>query len=117
MKFANELKRLRLLHNMTQAELAEALGVKRSTIGMYENSNREPDFEMIEKIADYFNVCIASLMEDAPAADPAPLPSDEQQLLAGYRKLDDVDKQNALNMLDAFLKNDKYKEESAAASA
>jgi len=64
MKFASELRRLRLKFGMTQGDLAIALKISRSAISMYENGDREPDFETIEKIADYFNVSIANLMDD-----------------------------------------------------
>ena len=56
MKFCDILKKLREGKNMNQTELAIALGVSRSTIGMYETGKREPDFETLEVIADYFNV-------------------------------------------------------------
>ena len=41
---------------MSQAELADKLGVSKSTVGMYELGKREPDFETLEAIADLFNV-------------------------------------------------------------
>ena len=116
MKFASELRRLRLLHNMTQAQLAEALDVKRSTIGMYENAKREPDFEMLEKIADFFNVRVASLTDDN-SCDPLPLPPDEKQLLGGYRRLDQADKSQVCDMVHFLLSKDKYKQENSSASA
>lgn len=40
----------------SQAELADKLGVSKSTVGMYELGKREPDFETLEAIADLFNV-------------------------------------------------------------
>ena len=46
----------RLSRNMTQAELAEEVGVKPSTIGMWENGLREPSLDTIEDLADDFNV-------------------------------------------------------------
>ena len=58
MKFNQVFHSLRKSRNMTQEELAKALGVSRSTIGMYEQGKREPDFETEEKIADYFNVTL-----------------------------------------------------------
>ncbi len=61
-KFSNNIKKLRLDHNLTQNELALKLGVSKSTISMYENGNRTPDFEMLESIADFFNVSIDSLI-------------------------------------------------------
>lgn len=41
---------------MTQEMLAEKLNISRSSIGMYENGEREPSLELLEKIADLFNV-------------------------------------------------------------
>ena len=58
MKFNQVFSELRKSRGMTQEELAKALGVSRSTIGMYEQGKREPDFETEEKIADYFNVTL-----------------------------------------------------------
>ena len=50
------LKYLRIRENLSQSELAEKLGVAKSTISMYEVGKREPDFETLEAIADLFNV-------------------------------------------------------------
>lgn len=60
--FQNIFKRLRTSSGLTQAEIAEKLGISRSTIGMYETGAREPDFETLEKIADFFNVDIDFLL-------------------------------------------------------
>ena len=54
--FKNVFKNLRIKTGYTQDGLAEALGLSRSTVSMYETGNREPDFETLEVIADYFNV-------------------------------------------------------------
>ena len=60
--FKEQLRILRLTKNLTQDELAAALGLAKSTISMYENGNREPDFETLEAIADYFNVDMNTLL-------------------------------------------------------
>lgn len=60
-KFGETLKCLRLSREITQDELAKVLGVSPSTIGMYESGRRQPNFEMEEKIADYFNVTLDTL--------------------------------------------------------
>lgn len=52
----SRIKYLRKLDNITQQQLADAIGVAKSTISMYENGQREPDFETLEALADYFNV-------------------------------------------------------------
>ena len=54
--FSENLKKLRKEINFTQEELAKALNVTKSRINMYERGEREPKFEMLENIADYFNV-------------------------------------------------------------
>lgn len=61
-KFQTILKQLRLSVGLTQAELSNQLKISRSTIGMYESGSREPDFETLELIADYFNVDIDYLL-------------------------------------------------------
>ena len=67
--FKKRLRELRLSRNLTQDKLAQDLGIAKSTISMYENGNREPDFETLELIADYFNVTLGSLMTgNAPDA-------------------------------------------------
>lgn len=54
--FANVFKELRIKSGLTQQEIADKLKISRSSIGMYENGEREPSFELLEMIADYFNV-------------------------------------------------------------
>lgn len=84
MKFPDILKALRKRENLNQSELANAIGVSRSAIGMYESGQREPDFETMEAIADYFNVSMDYLhgkseQKETPAAD-----SDETLMFALY---------------------------------
>lgn len=54
--FKDMLKYLRSRENLSQAELAEKLGISKSTVSMYEVGRRKPDFESLEIIADFFNV-------------------------------------------------------------
>lgn len=55
-EFKDILRQLRMEEKLTQDELAERLGISRSAVSMYERGQREPDFETLEAIADYFNV-------------------------------------------------------------
>ena len=56
------LKLLRNEKNMSQQELADALKISKSAINMYERGERQPNFETLELIADYFNVDIDYLL-------------------------------------------------------
>lgn len=60
--FQNRFKQLRIEHGLSQEEAAVRLGCSRSRVGMYETGKREPDFEMMEKIADLFNVDMSYLV-------------------------------------------------------
>ena len=59
--FPGRLRELRKSRNMTQPQLAQLLGIAKSTVSMYENGRREPDLETLEAIADIFNVDLNSL--------------------------------------------------------
>lgn len=54
--FATRLKQLRKERGWSQDILAERLEISRSAVGNYETGIREPSFEMLETIADLFNV-------------------------------------------------------------
>lgn len=47
---------LREERQLSQVEVAKALGITRSAFSMYELRQREPDMEMVRKLASYFNV-------------------------------------------------------------
>lgn len=68
--FGSRLRYLRKQDELTQQQLADKLGIKKSTISMYENGKREPDFDTLESIADFFNVDICTFF---PRSDPPDL--------------------------------------------
>ena len=63
-EFGNILKELRLERNISQRKLGEILGVVNQTISFWESGNREPDLDMLVKIANYFNVTIDYLLKN-----------------------------------------------------
>ena len=63
MPFNTMLKTLRLKKGLTQGELARLTGLTRSAIGMYEAGNREPKYEVLELLADFFNVDMNTLLD------------------------------------------------------
>ncbi len=54
--FANVLRQLRNERGLSQQELARLLGISKSAVNMYERGERQPNFETLELIADFFNV-------------------------------------------------------------
>lgn len=63
MTFNEMLRKLRTDKGLTQEELAQKTGIGRSAIGMYESGNREPKFEVLETLADFFNVDMNTLLD------------------------------------------------------
>ena len=56
MDIKNRIKDLRIIHNMSQEQLAEKVGTTKQAISQYERGIRKPKYEILEAIADYFNV-------------------------------------------------------------
>lgn len=54
--FANRIKYLRQSRELNQVQLSEKLGVAKQSVSNWENDNIMPSVEMLEKIADFFNV-------------------------------------------------------------
>ena len=56
--FADRLKKLRNEKGINVREMAEILGVSRTSVSRYENDDTDPNSKIIEKAADYFGVSI-----------------------------------------------------------
>ncbi|MEG0093187.1 MAG: helix-turn-helix transcriptional regulator [Erysipelotrichaceae bacterium] len=56
MAFGDILRNLRNDKKITMKQLGKIIGVTESAVGMYERNERTPNFEILEAIADYFNV-------------------------------------------------------------
>mgnify|MGYP000994291139 CR=1 FL=1 len=54
--FGNTLKTLRVKNNITQAQLAQKLGITKSVISAYETGLRMPSYDILIHIAKVFNV-------------------------------------------------------------
>lgn len=56
MSFGKILKKLREEKDFKQEELARIFNVDRSTLGKWESDSSRPDYNKLNKIADYFQV-------------------------------------------------------------
>ena len=56
MSLGKKLKGLRNTKVINQNEVAQLLGIDRSTYGKYETGDSTPDYEKLVKLAQYFNV-------------------------------------------------------------
>lgn len=60
-RFGQALRTLRNKRRLTEQQLADAVGLTKSTISMYESSCRLPSYGALERIADYFDVSMEYL--------------------------------------------------------
>ena len=60
--FGENLMALRKKAGITRRELANALGINENTLTGYENSGREPRYDLLVRIADAFGVTVDELI-------------------------------------------------------
>ena len=96
----NVLKNLRENQELSQRELAEILGVSQQTVASWEVSRTEPNHDILQKIADLFNVSTDYLLGREVAG--ASISEEEKRLLSDYQSLNAEGKQTLLNVLSGL---------------
>lgn len=112
----NKLRKIRESKGLLQKEVADALKISTSTIGMYEQNRREPDNDTLKKIANFFEVSTDYLLDNTPQKSDEEEIEILRQLLikCGYMKpSEDLTKKEFNNLMifinanKEFLKNGK----------
>ena len=118
-RMGKKLKRLRENFNLTQQQVAEALGIDRSTYAYYELGRTTPDLDKIDKLQRLYQVQYQDLIEydeeenrmqlRDSGSDSSPLKknlylktnpkNDEQRLILNFRLLSKSNQENAIQHL------------------
>lgn len=77
----NFLMKKRKEKNMTQAALAEALGVSNKTISKWETGKCMPDYSIIESLCKVLDISIAELLDGEESVDNSVRVYDDEQVL------------------------------------
>ena len=109
--FGERLKELRKESELTQKELADKLSISSSAVAMYERGNREPSFEIMEEIADLFNVDMNFLLgksQERNATQKKSLADVEHQEAVEkaaelFSRLSEEEQQQALTYIEFLL--------------
>lgn len=99
MEFGDILRSLRKEKGLTQAELAKAFSLGESTVSFYESNKRTPDYEILKKFADYFDVSVDYLLgrvEDRNAAILENIPKKLREVGIEYIEVDKTLKEKGL---------------------
>lgn len=119
--FSSRLKELRASKGISQQKLADCLETSKSSVNMYERGEREPGFEMVMKIAYFFDVDTdylfgksdilnRALTQAYPVPDivhPSKVDPDEFAIKM-YKRLDSDDKAEIRGEMKQMLKAAKY---------
>ncbi|MEG0895639.1 MAG: helix-turn-helix transcriptional regulator, partial [Oscillospiraceae bacterium] len=107
---------IRKSKNMSMKELGKILGLSESTISLYENGLRQPDYDTLKKISDYFNVSLDYLL-DNENKKTSPTPKEVElneianndplkaEMLDVYTKLNLKNREKALDFLRYLASN------------
>jgi transcriptional regulator with XRE-family HTH domain len=116
--FSDRLKELRKQRRITQVELADAIGVERSSIGKYEgNSHVMPSDDVKLRIAQFFGVSVDYLLDnETPMALPRLTP-DEQRLLDIFRSLNAQGQTSLMITAESFAANPSLQQDPPAITA
>ena len=98
MSIGQRLKDARLARNLTQEELASAVGVTKGAIGNYETEVSSPKEPILIKLMDVLRVDANYLYQDFMTTEKQ-LSSDELRLVSAYRSADDRAREDALVVL------------------
>lgn len=104
MNFGERLKGLLDDGEISQRKFAKMLNIAPSTLNGYIKNTRQPDFELVKKIAAELNVSIDYLFDcDSAAA----MNADEMRLVQKFRAMDNKNKRLVLELADALSENNK----------
>lgn len=109
-EFYERLSLLREEKGLNKTEMAKRLGIPVSTYSNYEYGNREPDFTLAKKIADYFNVTTDYLLGRDVKEENVPEIDKHAKLIAAH--IDDNVSDEEMGKITSyieFLKTQKKK--------
>lgn len=107
MNLGETLRNLIEQQGITQREMARKLDISPSALGNYVQNTREPDYDTLVKIADYFQVSTDCLLNHNPSGQG--LSHEEEILLRVFRSLTDDQKEIYLEQGKIFMKQNNKK--------
>ena len=95
----------RIARGLSQTQLGDALGMNRGLVAYYERAARNPSLELVQKIADYFGITVAELLNDLPKGRAKPGPASQfAQLAERLDQLPRAKQRVVAEMLEGFLR-------------
>lgn len=105
-KFNERIKELRNRKNISQAVIAEYLGITKQAYSLYETGKREPDYETLLKIGEYFSVSVDYLLGNSDIPKTEELPEELIILNRKAKKMSPENRQKLLDMATIMFEED-----------
>lgn len=99
---SDRLKYLRSTRDLTQRDLAEKINVTSGAVGMYESGKRFPNNEVLNRIADYFNVTADYLL--GRTDNPSQIVQEDNKLTELLKDLDMLTDDEISDTFTSYLK-------------
>lgn len=99
-----KLKELRKEKGISLKELGSIIGVAESTMSLYENGKRQPDYETLLKLAEYFGVTVDYLLRGENESER--LPEELVILNRNAKKMSPENRKKLLEMAKVMFKED-----------
>ena len=105
------IKELRLERNLTQSEVAKAIGTSQRNIGRWENGENTPAAIYVKALAEFFCVSADYLLGleddfgvrvDDKEKKPDVLSAEERRLLEGYREINAAGKKLVIQTVETL---------------
>ena len=102
------LRKLREAADVSQRQVAEAIGVSQQSINKFENHNIEPDSETLIRIADYFDTSVDYLVDHTTVrrkienVTAYELNSEERFVIDRFRKLSPKQRFCVISVIDSY---------------
>lgn len=101
---ARNIKYYMDLNSVSSVDMCKILDVPASTFSYWINARTYPRIDKIERMANYFGVSKADLVEEriVKSSSGITLSDDEQCLVLLYRRADEIDKGTIRNILSRY---------------
>ena len=108
-KIAEQIQRIRKQRGLSQIQLGDLLGVSQQVVTNYERGLREPNIEMMLKIAEIFDVSIEVLIGEKPIPQSDSTPRAVLKRIEVVKKLPPEKQKAFMLFVDALNSDEKEK--------
>ena len=109
MTFGERLKKARKSKGLTQKELAEIVGIAKTTLGNYEINFREPNLLIFGKLVEVLDADANELL--GRKKSDTYYSKDESGLISLYREMNQEGQEKIIDYIDDLKTSQKYKKD------